>query len=276
MKVLVFGINYAPDLIGVAKYTTDMCEFFRAAGHDVTVVTAPPYYPQWKIPEAYKGLWYKRDLVDGVSLIRCPLYVPRSPTGVKRLLHHFSFALSSAPAMAYAALRVRPDVVLAIAPSIFGAPGAALAGMLVGASRWLHLQDLEVDEAFDLGFLSGAAFRRTALALERATLGLFQRVSSISPKMVAALRSKGIPANRLVEFNNWVDTNTIRPLSRPTALRKSLRISSDATVAVYSGNMGTKQGLEYLATAAHRLAPTRPDIIFLFCGSGSMRERLRA
>ena len=276
MKILVFGINYAPELIGVAKYTTDMCEYFQAAGHEVAVVTAPPYYPHWSKPKSYRRYWYQRETVRGISLIRCPLYVPRSPTGLKRLVHHFSFALSSGPAMIYAASRMQPDLVLAIAPSIFGAPGAALAGMLVGASRWLHLQDLEVDEAFELGFLSGSAFRRMALALELATLRMFQRLSSISPRMVAALKSKGVAADRLLEFNNWVDTDVIRPLPRPTTLRNSLTIAPGATVALYSGNMGTKQGLEYLAAAARRLAPGRPDIVFLLCGSGSMRERLRA
>ena len=276
MKILVFGINYAPDLIGVAKYTTEMCAYFRAAGHEVSVVTAPPYYPDWSVPEPYKGHRYKRETLGGISVTRCPLYVPRSPTGVKRLLHHFSFALSSGPAMLYTALRMRPDVVLAIAPSIFAAPGAAFAGMLVGASRWLHLQDLEVDEAFDLGFLSGATFRRTALTLERATLGMFQRLSSISPRMVDALRAKGVSTDRLVEFNNWVDTDVIRPLPGPTPLRNSLSVPQGATVALYSGNMGSKQGLEYLAVAAQKLASTRPDIVFLFCGSGSMRERLQA
>jgi colanic acid biosynthesis glycosyl transferase WcaI len=275
MKILVYGINYAPDMIGVAKYTTEMCQHLCAAGHDVAVVTSPPYYPEWKIAAPYKGYRYASETIEGISVVRCPLYVPRSPTGQRRLLHHLSFAVSSAPAVFFTALRFRPDVVLAIAPSIFGAPGAAAAGMVVGASRWIHLQDLEVDAAFELGFLSGSRFRSAALALERWVLRLFHRVSSISPKMLECLHAKGVPTTRLAEFRNWVDTEVIYPLDGPTRLRTALGIPPNVTLALYSGNMGQKQGVEYLGAAAQRLAQQRSDIAFLFCGTGSMKERLR-
>lgn len=52
MRVLLVGINYAPDLIGVAKYNTELCESLAAEGHEVKVITAPPYYPAWKIPRS--------------------------------------------------------------------------------------------------------------------------------------------------------------------------------------------------------------------------------
>jgi len=61
MRILVFGINYAPDLIGVSKYTAEFCESLAARGHEVRVVTAPPYYPAWKVPAEYRSLWYARD-----------------------------------------------------------------------------------------------------------------------------------------------------------------------------------------------------------------------
>ena len=38
MRILLVGINYAPDLIGVAKYNTELCESLAAAGHEVRVV----------------------------------------------------------------------------------------------------------------------------------------------------------------------------------------------------------------------------------------------
>src|SRR3974390_2985118 len=95
MRILVVGINYAPDLIGVAKYNTELCEALVGYGHEVRVVTAPPYYPDWNIPRSHKTWHYRSETMNGVSLTRSPIYVPRNPSGARRLVHHASFALTS-------------------------------------------------------------------------------------------------------------------------------------------------------------------------------------
>ncbi|STD27602.1 glycosyl transferase family protein [Enterobacter asburiae] len=46
MKILVYGINYSPELTGIGKYTGEMVEWMASQGHDVRVITAPPYYPE--------------------------------------------------------------------------------------------------------------------------------------------------------------------------------------------------------------------------------------
>ena len=94
MKILIYGINYAPELTGIGKYTGEMAAFLAGAGDDVEVITAPPYYPQWKIQEGYdRGFYTER--IEGVTVHRCPLYVPNEVTGLRRILHEFSFVLSS-------------------------------------------------------------------------------------------------------------------------------------------------------------------------------------
>src|ERR1700754_4778536 len=121
MRVIVIGINYAPDLIGVAKYNTELCEGLAARGHEVRVVTAPPYYPDWKVPPEYRSLWYRRQHINDVNIVRAPIYVPGRPSGAKRLLHHASFLLSAAAPVLSTAIRWRPDIVLAVAPSLLSA-----------------------------------------------------------------------------------------------------------------------------------------------------------
>jgi colanic acid biosynthesis glycosyl transferase WcaI len=53
MKILVYGINYAPELTGIGKYTAEMAETLAATGHEVRVVSAPPYYPEWRIANGF-------------------------------------------------------------------------------------------------------------------------------------------------------------------------------------------------------------------------------
>lgn len=273
-SLLVVGLNYAPDFIGIPKYTTELCEELARRGHDVTVVTAPPYYPAWEIPASYRGLW-RSETLNGVHLIRAPLYVPRNPGGLTRLLHHLSFAMTSLPSAILCALAKRPDLVLTVAPSLMSAPAALIAAKLSGARSWLHIQDFEVDAAFELGMLKGGAARRWAERLERAILSGFDRVSTISASMRRLLVHKGVKDEAALEVRNWVDVDTVTAWpSSNTSYRKALNIPADHTVALYSGNMAGKQGLETLAGVAARLETQSAKITLLLCGQGPLKEVL--
>jgi colanic acid biosynthesis glycosyl transferase WcaI len=183
-RILLCGINYAPDLIGVAKYTTEMCGWLTKNGHDVHVVTAPPYYPEWTIRPDSRIWLYRSEVRNGVSLLRAPIYVPKTPSGATRLLHHASFALTSAGPVLSAALRIRPHLMFCVAPSLMSAAVVALTARRIKAASWLHLQDFEIDAAFDLGILRNQHLRRPMLSVERRILRAFDRVSTIAPQMV--------------------------------------------------------------------------------------------
>lgn len=275
MKLLLLGINYAPEAIGIAVYTTEMCETFAANGHRVEAVTAQPYYPLWRIFPGFGGLRWRRTTEGGVTVTRTPLYVPRRPTGLKRLVHHFSFALASLVPTLRAARRLRPDVVICIAPSLVSAPVAWLAARLSGAQSWLHVQDFEVGAAFATGLIAPRGLlARAALAFERGIVSRFDRVSTISPEMRTRLSAMGIADDRTFLLRNWADTDRITPLSDGSPFRREWSIATPH-VALYSGNIGTKQGIEIIVDVARRLADRR-DLTFVICGQGPHRAALEA
>ena len=63
MKILINSINYSPELVGIGKYTAEMAKWLVEEGHDVKVVTAPPYYPEWKVYEGHSSLRYKSEII---------------------------------------------------------------------------------------------------------------------------------------------------------------------------------------------------------------------
>ena len=274
MKLLVYGINFAPELTGIGKYTGEMAQWLAAAGHEVRVITAPPYYPAWKVGEGHSASQYRTESWHGVEVMRTPLWVPNQPGGLKRLLHLGSFALSSLPVL-WAQWRWKPDVVWVVEPPLMCAPAAVAFASLRGAKSWLHIQDYEVDAAFDLGLIKGPTLRRCIERAERWLMRRFDRVSTISGRMVDRARNKGVAEERVVHFPNWVDISGITPLAGPSAYRAELGLAPDAVVALYSGNMGNKQGLEVLAEAA-RLLQDDPRIQWVLGGSGSGRADLQA
>lgn len=275
MRILIYGLNYAPELTGIGKYTGEMAAWLAARGHDVRVVTAPPYYPAWNIREDYRGRLYRRERGQP-DVYRCPLYVPAKPTGIKRMAHLFSFMLGSLPVM-LRQIFWQPEIVFTVEPTFFCAPIALLAAQATGAASWLHVQDFEVDAAFELGLLPARGpVHAFALSLEKFFTRAFTRVSSISYKMVERALSKGIPESSAILFPNWVDIDSIHPQPRnaSNSFRRELGLE-DKIILLYSGNMGAKQGLELLAPLATSFA-SNPHIHFLFCGDGAFRPQLEA
>jgi colanic acid biosynthesis glycosyl transferase WcaI len=272
MRILIYGTYFPPEQIGIGKYTGEMAIWLVKNGHEVRVVTAPPFYPAWRIGEGYSGSRYQRELWQGIWLWRCPIWVPSRQTGIKRVLHLLSFALSTIPAMVQQ-LFWKPDIVLVVAPPLFCTPAALIAARLSGAKAWLHLQDFEIDAAFEIGLLCQPALRRFALWVERLLMRRFDRVSTISRMMLVRLLEKGVPVGKCVNFPNWVDSEVIHPLREPPALRIELGIPAGSIIALYSGNMGEKQGLETVLKAAERLSD-EPLLRFVLCGEGATRKRL--
>ena len=272
MKILIYSANFSPEPTGIGKYSGEMAAWLVERGHAVRVVAAPPYYPAWRIDSEYRWPPFQRESWQGMEVWRAPLWVPKAPRGLTRMLHLLSFAVSSFPLM-LRQLGWRPDVVLTVAPAFMCAPAGLLTARLCGAKAWLHLQDFEVDVAFGMGLLKGSLLRRIALRMERATLRRFDVVSTISHRMVERLLLKGVSAERTRYFPNWVDVARIRPLHTPSAYRSTLGIAPEAVVALFSGTLGGKQGLMVIPEAAALLAARR-DIVFVVCGDGVMKARL--
>lgn len=276
MKILLYGINFAPELTGIGKYTGELAAWLAARGHDVRFVTAPPYYPAWAVSHGYSARAYRTEVWQGATVFRCPLWVPRQAGGAKRLLHLGTFAVSSLPVL-LAQVLWRPQLVWVVEPALFCAPAAWGMARLCGAKAWLHVQDFEVDAAFGLGLLKGQRIHNAVAAVERWLMRRFDVVSTISQRMHQRLLAKGVDAAKAKLMVNWVDMTQFAMPSPDgvEAYKSELNISPDVAVALYSGNMGDKQGLDILAKVARLcLVETTPAIVFVFCGNGSGRANL--
>lgn len=273
MKILVLSLNFAPELTGIGKYSGDMVDGLLARGHDVMVVCAPPYYPHWRVSDGYHAASYHVDTPrPGLTVVRCPIWVPKRPGGLKRLLHLASFAVSSLPVMIGLALW-RPSAVFTVMPAMFAAPWGRLTAWLSGARSWLHVQDFEVDAAFELGLLGGSGIKRFVLGLERRVLASYDVVSTISRRMLAKLEAKGVPPERCALLPNGIDLGAIRPVERRSPLRAQLGIGEDQLVGLFAGTMNRKQGVHLIIDAARRLQ-SRSDLVFVLSGNGEFRPAL--
>src|SRR5260221_9611363 len=282
MRIIVWGINYAPELTGIAPYNKALCDFlntFRESSGDqvVEMVTAFPYYPSWKKQPEDAGKLYRTDLVDGVRVHRCWHYVPSRLNSWKRILHEGSFVLSSF--LRFCFLK-RPDIFIGISPPLLLGCAAWLASRLKRAPFIFHVQDLQPDAAVGLGMVKRGWFSRLLYRLEAFAYAKAERVSGISAGMLEMFRQKSVPSGKVVHFPNGVTLPDPEDQPREGAFRARHGISRDTFLYVYSGNLGVKQGLDTLVEAA-RILQSRtsgedgvPPPKIVICGDGVRREAL--
>lgn len=271
MKALIVGLNFAPEKVGIGPYTSGVAEALRAASHQVEVITAKPYYPAWATDRAF-GRGWRHENKDGLRVVRCPIFVPRRPSGAKRVLHHLSFALAALVPSLTAAFR-RPAVVMTIAPSLLSVPIAWLTAKLARAPLWIHVQDFEVDAAFATGLIARRGWlSRAMLAIENRLLRSADLVSTISPQMAAKLVAKGVDGTRVRELRNWAEDSWVATSAGAQRYRDQWQLRH-RHVALYSGNIAAKQGIGVLIDAARHLAH-RPDLAIVICGEGPNRAAL--
>ncbi len=244
-----------------------MCKYLAEQGNEVTVLCGQPYFPNWAIYRGWSKFIYTKRDHGKIDVTHCPHYMPRNPTGIRRIIHHASFAFAILPILIWYSRTKRFDLVTVVAPSLMSAPFAVAFAKVSGAQSHLHVQHFEVEAAFATKLINAEALLgRVVLRFEKWCLKRFNLVTTISPKMRLKLHQKGVTPDKTYELRNWADTSRIKPQEPSQSFKREIRISTEY-VALYSGNIGNKQGIGIIVEAA-KLLSHRTDLTFLICGNG--------
>lgn len=266
MKILVWGINYSPEVSGIAPFNRSLCEFLVGKGHKVTMLTTFPYYPMWKKRPEDSGKLSATETINGVEVARVWHYVPKKLSSLKRIIHEASF-------LGLSFLRVlqmeKFDIAVVVSPPLGLGLFAWLFSKIKNTPYVFHVQDLQPDAAVSLGMLEPSKFTKLLYKLEALAYDKAARVSGICRGMTAAYARKGVPAEKIILFPNGVAVPPASYFPAPGAFRARHNINSHICVATYSGNLGAKQGLDILIDVAEKL--TAEPILIVICGDGARR-----
>lgn len=272
MRVLLYSISYSPEIAGSGRYNGELTEWLAERGHKVDVITAFPYYPQWRVLDTYKKRYWFRERKGNLTIYRTPLYVPKEVTGKTRVLHELSFAINSIVHWARLSFN-RYDVVIGVCPPLQTGLFPYIFGRLKKIPFLFHVQDLQVDAARQLGLIKRKWLLNTLDNMERFLLTKATMVSSISEGMKRNILNKGVRMENYFMLPNWVDIEIIQPLLIKQSLKSQLGFESTDQIALYSGNIGEKQGLEILPEVAQLLLE-KPSVKIVIFGEGAARQRL--
>lgn len=270
-SVLIVGINYRPEPTGNAPYTGTVAEHLVACGADVTVMTAMPYYPYWRVHEGYGGSWRSSEVIGGVKVRRFKNYIPARQTALKRAAFEGSFLLHVLP---FALRGKKPDAVLGVVPSLGGGVAAAIAARRFRAPLGLYYHDLVAESAARAGMPGGSAVAGVTRSVERMVVRQAKAIAVVSDGFVPYLRDFGYDESRIRHIRQW--THISPPRACKDELRRSVPFPRDKQIVLHAGAMGLKQGLENVVETARIARAKSPGLHFVFMGDGNQRPMLQS
>ncbi|NNE74832.1 MAG: glycosyltransferase family 4 protein [Acidimicrobiales bacterium] len=275
MRIQVVCPHFAPDIAATGTMMTGIVTGLAAAGHEVHVVTALPFYRTNAVEPEWRGRWVQHEDVAWGRITRIQPFPARDKRSlVQRALGFGAFtALSSAAAILD---RWRPDVVIAMAPPITLGLTGWLAARRHRVPYVFNVQDVFPDVTIELGLLTNRHLIRFFEVLERFTYRRADVVTTLTDDMRTNLLSKLGPdwAERVRVIPNFVDAEAIRPGPKDNDYRRDFGLEGKKVV-MYTGNVGFSQPLGLLVGAARALA-NRSDVAFVISGDGAARPQLEA
>ena len=269
MQVLVLSQWYDPEpnFKGHALACT-----LQAKGHQVTAITGFPNYPHGWIYPGYRQRLWQREEMDGVRVLRLPLYPDHSRSRAKRTLNYVSFAASAS--LLGPVLCSPADVMWVYHPPLTVGFSAWWIGLLRQVPFVYEVQDMWPESVIASGMVSDGVVTRVLSRLAQFVYRRAAAITVISPGFKRNLIAKGVPAEKIHVIPNWADEEIYRPVSRDPALGERYGLSGRFN-AMFAGNMGPAQALHHVLNTAELLKDL-PDAQFVLVGDGIDLPKLQA
>lgn len=274
MKIGLVSHWYDPES-GAAAGPGIAARALRDRGHDVQVLTGFPHYPHGRLFQGYKLRPYLREVIDGVTVHRVPIYPNHGVRALPRAANYLSYAASGAVASAFA-LRKVESVLVYSTPATAAVPALPLRA-LRGIPFALWIQDLWPQTVTSSGFLNERTGSRAERGLHRYCDAVYRRAARIavtSPGMAQLIKEREVPAERIDFVPNWADEEAFRPTTTSPQIRNELGPLRPFT-AMYAGNLGEMQNLDTVLDAASKLRDLH-DLGIVLVGDGVRKSDLQA
>jgi glycosyltransferase involved in cell wall biosynthesis len=270
MKILFIAHYFQPEpnfFVGLP-----FAKALQSMGHEVQVLTGLPNYPGGKIYDGYKVRLIQKEVMDGIPIIRVPIYPSHNRSSAKRILSYLSLSMSQAAVGPFAVNKA--DVAfVSQGPATIGLP-AIIHKLFRKIPFVYNIQDLWPDTLFSTGMFESKMGLRMVDWWCKRVYKKAARIAVIAPGMKRKLIERGVPQEKIEVIYNWCDGKLICRDQRDEQLADSLNMAGKFNI-VFAGNMGKAQALDALIDAARLLASDCPDVQFVLVGPGVEVEALK-
>jgi colanic acid biosynthesis glycosyl transferase WcaI len=270
MHIVFLSDNFPPEGNAIASRVYERACYWVKAGHEVTVITSVPNFPEGKVYAGYKNKFYQVEIMNGIRVVRIKTFIAKNKGFMLRTLDFLSYII---PALLAGLWQKKPDVVAATTPQFF----VGVTAYLLTALRRVPFV-LEVADIWPASIVGVGAMQKSTLIkwLEKLELFLYSRANSIivlTQAFEANLTERSVPAAKISVCINGVDTSQFSPVPKNHQLAQNFDIKPDQFVIGYLGTHGMAHGLANVLHCAE-LLQDHQQILFLFIGAGAERDEL--
>ncbi len=264
MKILIITQHFPPER-GAVRRLFEFARYFVRQGHEVSVLTAMPNYPDGIVPPKYRGKFFYYEELDGVKVYRSWVLPASNFEPKKRMVGFITFLMSTL--INSRRIKNDIDVVIASSPPVT----TPVIGMILSKLRRcrfvLEIRDLQPESSEDFGNLNRSFFTRS---LKKMMHYLYRKADAIVPVtdgIAEYLEKIGIVPSKIKAVKSGVSREFIN--SDSNGIRKRFGLEEKFLV-LYSGTLGWAHSLETFIEAARQLND-QTDIYFAFIGDGQKR-----
>jgi len=203
MKILIVSHYFWPEQFRI----NDLACELKARGHEVSVLTGMPNYPNGRLFDGYSW-WKKRyDDMDGVPVYRTPMFLRRQGLGWQLALNYFSFVLFGCLLAPWYFRNQSFDVVFVYEPSPFtvGVP-AILMRKLKKAPVLFWVQDLWPESLTAAGAIHSPFALKAVGCMVRWIYRHCDRVLVQSEAFIEPAVAAGALRERTIYYPNWAES----------------------------------------------------------------------
>jgi colanic acid biosynthesis glycosyl transferase WcaI len=269
MKILFFADHFPPEGNAQASRVYERACYWVQWGHDVTVLTCAPNFPDGRLLAGYKNRWRQVEAINGIRVVRVKTYIAPSAGHYRRIVDFLSFMIA---AFVAAQFEPKPDVVVATSPNFFGLVSACVHAALRRLPFVLEVADLWPESVVAVGAMKPNFALKLLVRVELWMYRRAVRIVALTEAIKANLVRRNVPADKVGVVINGVELARYRPRPKDTRLMETLGLEKDHFVVGYIGTLGMAHGLGSVLGAA--ALNDDEQIRFLFVGSGAERQRL--
>lgn len=270
MHILFLTDNFPPEGNAPATRTYEHAREWVKLGHDVTVITCAPNFPEGLLFPRYKNKWYQREVMDGINVVRVKTYITANDGFTRRILDYISFGFMGCMAGLF---QKRPDVIVSTSPQFFCACGAWVLSVIRWKPWVFELRDIWPASITAVGAMEKSAAIRVLEKLEMFLYRRADRIVAVTNSFKTELIERGIDGDKIDVVINGVDLSKYSPAeSKNSALADQYNLAGKFVVG-YIGTHGMAHALGKVLDAAERLQGN-DNLRFLFAGGGAERASL--
>ncbi|MFC2101762.1 glycosyltransferase family 4 protein [Bacteroidota bacterium] len=270
MRVLFLTQYYPPEVGAPQNRLSELAIRFHRAGNHVEVLTAMPNYPFMKVFQGYRGKWFVREEMDGITVNRAWIFASKSQSVAMRLLVYFSFVFSSLVVGLFQLKRF--DLIICESPPLFLGISAWIVKSVKRSKLLFNVSDLWPESAEKLGLVTNRFFLALSKSLEEFLYRNSELISGQTQGIVKNISSR-MPEKKVFWLKNGVDLTYYSPGKGIKGWRAENGFAEDDFVAFYGGILGHAQGLEVILKAAEKFLDEK-KIRFVIAGEGPLKREL--